>query len=198
MPFFIPALIAGLGALGGAAANRKQTTQQSSSQNTSSTQSSMPVYGETELDVRNNILRQLLGATETTPDFIRGATEAGVQNINNAEAIRRRLLQQSLTSRGLGRTTAGLNTLGGGDINRQNQLVNFLAQMPMQEEQIRSNRLQDLSRFFATLPIGTTQTGTSSQTGTGTTTTPGNMLGGALGSGSSLAAFLYGQGAFRK
>lgn len=197
MGFFIPALIAGMSALGGAAANRRQQQTQQTSQTSTTNQSSMPVYGETELDVRNNILRQLLGATEETPDFISGATAAGIQGINATDAARRRMQQALMTSRGLGRTTAGANYLAGGDQPRQSQIVNLLAQMPFQQEQIRSNRLGDLSRFFATLPVGTSQTGTTTSSGTGTQTTPGNMLGGALSSGGQIAAMLYGMGAFQ-
>lgn len=197
MPFFIPALIAGMSALGGAMANREQKQKQDTSQTSTTTQSSMPVYGQTELDVRNNILRQLLSATEDTTDFTTGATTAGIQGINATDAARRRMQQAMITSRGLGRTTAGINYLAGGDQPRQMQINQLLAQMPYQQEQIRSNRLGDLSRFFATLPTGTSQTGTTTSSGTATQTSPSNMLAGALGSGSQIAALLYGMGAFQ-
>jgi hypothetical protein len=197
MAFFIPALIAGMGALGGALGNRAQTQQQNTTQTTNSSSSSNPNYGETELSVRDNILRQLLGATEDTSNFMTGAVNAGVQNINNSDAIRKRMLGSMLTSRGLGRTTSGVNTMAGGDQNRQNQIVNLMAQAPFQQEELRRNRVNDLSRFFSTLPVGVTNTGTSTSTGNSMQTTPGNMAAGALQSGGSLAALLYGMGAFK-
>ena len=200
MAFFIPALLSGIGALGGALGNRSQTNRQTQNSNstTTSNSSSMPTYGETELDVRNNILRQLLGATEDTTDFTTGAVNSGIQGINATDAARRRMQQAMITSRGLGRTTAGVNALAGGDQFRQGQINQLMAQAPFQQEQIRSNRLGDLSRFFATLPVGTSNTGTSTtnSTGTATQTTPGNMAAGGLQSGSSIAALLYGMGKF--
>lgn len=198
MPLFIPALLAGIGALGGALGNRKQTTQQTTNQTTNSSNTTNPVYGDVELDVRNNILRQLLGATEDVPDFTERLGTAGIQAINANDAVRRRMQQNLITSRGLGRTSAGVNTIAGGDQNRQNQIVQMMSQLPLQQEQIRSNRLGDLSRFFATLPVGTSSTGTSTTTGNATNTTPGNMAAGGLQSGGSIAAMLYGMGAFGK
>lgn len=196
MPLFIPALLAGVSALGGALGNRKQTAQQTTNQTTNSSNTTNPVYGDVELDVRNNILRQLLSATEDVPDFTERLGTAGIQAINANDAVRRRMQQNLITSRGLGRTSAGVNAIAGGDQNRQNQIVQLMSQLPLQQEQIRSNRLNDLSRFFATLPVGTSSTGTSTTTGTGTSTTPGNMAAGALQSGGSIAAMLYGMGAF--
>ena len=200
LPFLIPAIMAGIGALGGALNNKAKTNTQTQTQDSTTKQNSSTSanYGETELDVRNNILRQLLGATEDTTNFAEGATNAGIQGINASDAARRRMQQSMITSRGLGRTTAGVNALAQGDQFRQGQVNQLMAQMPYQQEKIRSDRLGDLSRFFATLPVGmnTNTTSTTNATGTGTQTTPGNMLGGALSGGASIASLLYGMGAF--
>ena len=200
IPFLIPAIMAGIGALGGALNNKAKTNTQTQTQDSTTKQNSSTSanYGETELDVRNNILRQLLGATEDTTNFAEGATNAGIQGINATDAARRRMQQSMITSRGLGRTTAGVNALAQGDQFRQGQVNQLMAQMPYQQEKIRSDRLGDLSRFFATLPVGmnTNSTSTTNATGTGTQITPGNVAGGALSSGASIAALLYGMGGF--
>ena len=200
IPFLIPAIMAGIGALGGALNNKAKTNTQTQTQDSTTKQNSSTSanYGETELDVRNNILRQLLGATEDTTNFAQGAVNSNIQGINATDAARRRMQQAMITSRGLGRTTAGVNALAQGDQFRQGQVNQVMAQAPFQQEQIRSNRLGDLSRFFATLPVGmnTNTTSTTNATGTGTQTTPGSMLGGALSGGASIASLLYGMGMF--
>ena len=200
IPFLIPAILSGIGALGGALGNREKVNKTTQTQDSTTKQNSStsPNYGETELDVRNNILRQLLGATEDTTNFAQGAVNSNIQGINATDAARRRMQQAMITSRGLGRTTAGVNALAQGDQFRQGQVNQAMAQAPFQQEQIRSNRLSDLSRFFATLPVGmnTNTTSTTNATGTGTQTTPGNVAGGALQGGASIASLLYGMGMF--
>ena len=197
---FIPFLLMGAQALSGALANKSKTstTTQNTKQTQTSSGSTAPNYDAGQLDVRNFLLRELMGGVENTPDFAKNYTAQGIANINQGADATSNAIRQAMLSRGLGRTSAGFAPEVANENARYGQLSQFQNQIPLQMDELRRQRMNDLSKFFVSLPVGTTTNQTSTSTGNmqGTSTTPDNMLAGGLGGLSQMGAFLYGQGAF--
>lgn len=216
MSAFIPALIAGVGALGGLLGNRPKTYQQQQQQGFnqfgnqyqgfSGTGTQTPAYDPLGENLRQALAQMYLGRAGSVPEFMRNYEATGLEGINKGAESNRAALNQILAARGLSYSPAAATALGGLESNRIGQGVAFRNQLPLVQDQLQQQRLADLSGFFSRLPYGTstTQTGTStgtssttgSSSGTGTSTDPGNMLGGLTGGLGNLLAFLYGQGAF--
>jgi len=197
---FIPFLLMGAQALSGALANRKKTntTTQDTKQTQTMSGSSMPSYDEAQLDVRNFLLREMMGNVEEVPGYEAGYRAQGISNINKGADRTSEQIRQAMMGRGLGRTSAGIAPEIANENARFGQLSTFENQVPLQMEELKRNRMNDFAKFFSSLPVGTTQNQTSTSTGNmqGTQTTPGNMLAGGLGGLSQMGAFLYGQDAF--
>jgi hypothetical protein len=197
---FVPFLLMGAQALSGALANKSKTntTTQDTKQTTSSSGSTAPNYDDAQLDVRNFLLRELMGGVESTPDFAKNYTQQGIGQINQNADRTQNQIRQAMLSRGLGRTSAGFAPEVANENARFGAISQFENEVPLKMEELRRNRMNDFARFFTSLPVGTSTNQTSTSTGnmTGTQTTPGNMLAGGLGGLSQMGAFLYGNGAF--
>jgi hypothetical protein len=197
---FVPFLLMGAQALSGALANKSKTstTTQNTTQNQTQSGTNKPLYDEGQLDVRNFLLRELMGGVESTPDFAKNYTAQGISNINRGADATSNNIRNAMLSRGLGRTSAGLSPEVANENVRFGQLSQFQNSVPLKIDEMQRARMRDLSQFFAALPVGTSQNQTSNTTGnmTGTQTTPNNALAGGLGGLSQMGAFLYGQGAF--
>ena len=197
---FIPFLLMGAQALSGALANKKKTntTTQDTKQTTTSSGSTAPNYDEGQLDVRNYLLREMMGNVEAVPGYEAGYRAQGISNINRGADRTSEQIRQAMMGRGLGRTSAGIAPEIANENARFGQLSTFENQVPLQMEELKRNRMNDFARFFSSLPVGTTQNQTSTSTGNmqGTSTTPNNAFAGGLGGLSQMGAFLYGQDAF--
>jgi len=196
---FVPFLLMGAQALSGALANKSKTstTTQKTEQNQTQSGTNKPLYDEGQLDVRNFLLRELMGGVESTPDFAKNYTAQGIGQINQNADRTQNQIRQAMLSRGLGRTSAGIAPEIAGENARFGQLSQFQNSVPLKIDEMQRARMRDLSQFFAALPVGTSQNQTSTSTGnsTGTSTTPNNSLAGGLGGLSQMGAFLYGNGA---
>lgn len=206
MGFFIPALIAGVGALAGALGNRssKSTSDVSSKTDTTndSTQnvdlSNMPNYTPEMAAYRDQILNALRNRFISGTD-LSGYTTSSLQNINAASDLRTKAMNNILAARGLSNSPVSANALGRIESGRIGEQLNFMNSIPLLQRQLQGEDLDQFSQFFSSLPVGTRQTGTTTlhstgtqnTTGTQTNTQPGNVLGGLFsGLGAGLAATL--------
>lgn len=206
-PLAIPLILGGVSALAGAFGNRKNTTtqQQDSSSTTNrdetSTQdvdlSEMPEYTpemQSILSLLTNTLRnRMLGSTDMS-----GYTTQGLQKINQGADLKRRAMENILAARGLSYSPAAVTPMGRIESGRIGEQINFLNQIPLLQRQLQGEDIDAFSKFFTSLPVGNRKTGTTTQrtfgttntTGqqSGSTTQPGNILGGLFtGLGSGLA-----------
>ena len=200
MAAFVPFLLMGAQALSGALANKSKTstTTQKTEQNQTQSGTNRPLYDDGQLDVRNFLLLELMGGVESTPDFAKNYTAQGISQINQNADRTQDQIRNAMLSRGLGRTSAGLSPEIANENARFGQLSQFQNSVPLKIDEMQRARMRDLSQFFSSLPVGTSQNQTSTSTGnsTGTSTTPNNALAGGLGGLSQMGSFLYGSGAF--
>lgn len=191
MPFFIPALIAGISALAGGLGNRKSVQKKESTSTQNIDQSTTPVYDSKTGLVRDRLLNEYLSRLESTPAFIENYLTRGVQGINRASDVASRVAENVVRARGLGRTTAGTVPVIGRDVQRAYSIADLENTAPLLERQFDQENLLNLSNFFSKLPTGSRTTGTNVTNTTGTVTNPGNVLGGAIGGFGTALAGLY-------
>ena len=199
----IPAVIAGLSALGGLFGNRKSTAKATTkgTQVTDRTATSTPTYDPNALAMRNALMSTFMG--RISPSYARtladDITTGNIQNINRGFGAGQRALQEALAGRGL--NFGPLSAVLGAESNnnRIGALIQALNQRRLLADQLQTGALEGASNFFSRLPVGRTDT----EKGTVTTdsmteqTNPGNMLGGAFGGlGTSLAGILGASGGF--
>lgn len=197
---FLPFLLMGASALGGALNKPKPqiTTSKNSSSSTSSG-TTMPTYDEGQLDVRNFLLREMMGGIENTPDFAKNYTAQGVANINRGADATSNNIRNMMLGRGLGRTSAGIAPEIANENARFGALSSFQNEVPLKMDELKRQRMNDFARFFSSLPVGNTQNQSSTSNSEGTQTmTPSTQspLAGGLGALSQMGGFLYGSGAF--
>jgi hypothetical protein len=198
MPFFVPALMTGISALAGAMGNRSQTQQQESSTTSNQNQTTRPIYDDKQAAIRDFMLQALMGNVENSPQLGNAFLDSSIRGINQQYGAGVNGILQLMVSRGLGRTSAGIAPEMALEGNRMGAIAQAYGQVPMVNYETNRNALGDLASFFSSLPVATNTTGTTTSNTKGTATTPGNMLGGSLGNGAQMAAFLYGNGAFGK
>lgn len=197
MPAFLaPLLISGISALAGGLGNRAQKQTQNTTSTTNSTNTTRPDYDPKTATVRDFLLNTLMDRTALPENFQQNYLNEGVANINRGADANSNAVRQAMISRGLGRTSAGLAPEIATEGSRFQQLASFQNNAPLALDEMQRKRIMDLSQFFSSLPVGSVQTGNQTTTGNATSTTPSNMLGGALQGGAQMAAFLYGNGAF--
>lgn len=175
--------LSGLSFLGGALNNRSKT-QKSTFNNTTST--SVSPQGNALNDQLMKMITSRLTASSALPA---GYEEGGIKDINHVFDVINQSKNANLTARGLSDSpVAAIGT----DDARGGQIANFTSGLPLVERGLRNEDMDFASRLFALQPRTTTQTGT------GTNTTPGNMLGGGFSDLASMLGFLMGQGSFGK
>lgn len=229
MGWFIPALIAGGTALAGALSNRGSKTQQSGTQNTNQTQnidatdynqgfnntsysgSSTPTYDPMQMAIRDYLLNQF-GNKIKESENLQGYLGQGLRSINEGAGIKEQAVNNVLSSRGLSFSPIAANALAGIQTQRIGDSVNFSNQIPLLQRQLKLEDMNNLAKFFSSLPTGTTTAGTSfgdtgsvnrrvgvtntqgNTTSTGTMNNPGNVAGGAVAGG--ISGLLAGWNAF--
>lgn len=200
--FLVPLGIAALSAVGGLLSGRKSARTSTSSQSgtSSSTEnySTTPTYDETGQQIRKLLFDQLQERFTSSPDFIKSYINKGIKDINASSDITQRLLDNSISSRGLSRTSAGANPLLNLDLSRIMAGLNLKSSAPLLEEDLKQKRLQELMQFFQLQPIGRTGTSTRDNTFSqkGKQIGPGSMLGGAFSGGAQALGYFAGRGAF--
>lgn len=213
---FIPALIAGVAGLAGGLLNKPQTTTGSQNSNMTGSQtvnqsmtgssSQNPQYDQLGSSLRAFLGQQYLSRASQTPDFMNQYQNSGIQAINSGANSSRQALQQILAARGLSNSPAAATSEAGQEANRIGQITQFNTQLPLVQDQLQQQRLQQLGGFFQGLPVGSTSTTEGQQEGQTNTqqntqgnfsqTGPNNSLGGAVGGLGGMLAYLYGKGGF--
>jgi hypothetical protein len=190
--FLVPLLLGGASAIGGALSNRKQNQQQSSVSKTEIDRTTRPVYDEKLGTVRDFLLNSLLDSFQNVPDLSNNLLRNNLEGINSSFDASGTNLSNNATKRGLGRTSAGFSPQVGNEVARAGAIAQAKNNAPLQQMEIEDRILQRLMGFFSSLPVGQQQIGTDVTNTTGTNVIPGNVAGGAISSGSSLAAYLLG------
>ncbi len=196
MAIFVPALLSGIGALAGAFGNRAQTQRQESTTTQNQNQTTRPVYDDKAAQIRDFLLQTMMGNVENSPNLGDAYLNNSIRGINSQFGTGINNIRQAMISRGLGRTSAGLAPEMALEGSRMGSIAQAYGQVPMINYETNRNAIGDLASFFSSLPVAQNTTGTTTSNTSGTSTTPSNMLGGALGNGAQMAAFLYGQGGF--
>ena len=226
MPAWVaPAIISGISALGGLFGNRRSQQQQfqrsnqrnefTNQGNATNYNRTTPTYDPAAWDFRNELMGRALNRSPLLDPRSAAAsvTTNQLQNLNNQSALQRRVVDNMMRQRGLSHSPMGGAMLGNFDSGRVAQGVNILNQQPILERQffqenenMENARQQLAQQLFNMIPYSQEGEGfqntwnTGVQTGEsqsqGTSTIPGNMLGGGISSLATTLAGLYGAGAF--
>lgn len=185
-------LMGGSSLLGGLLGNRKQEQTSTYSNNSNSTTSSNPVYEGNIRSLRDRLVGDYMSSLENFDNDFVGETINGVSNINSGADASSRLMENILASRGIRGPAAGY-AMSMPRIQQQSQTATYLNSLPALKEQRRANLLSGAGSFLSTLPLGNYSSTNTSQSGTQTGTTPGNMAGGGLQSLATMLAGIYGK-----
>jgi hypothetical protein len=192
MASFVLPLVSGLAGLFGSS-NKSTTNSNSNSINQTQTQNQQQSqsgfnYNPLQTALMNNFSNsannQLNNATNLTP-----YTQSGLQNIQGQGQANQTALSANLASRGLSSSPAAATALTQNQLNTGNQEQNFMAQIPLLQNQLQTQAQQNAEAAFRTPGVATTSSGTSGGTtltqganqGTSTTTGQVNPLAGLLG-----------------
>jgi hypothetical protein len=175
-------LLPGLAGLSGAVANRGGKT--------SSTNTSNPTLDPATADLKGNIINKTNTLLNEDPNLT-GYQAQQTQQINKNSEIQRQKAIENLVSRGIDpNSPAGVAALNSVDSQRFGAITNLNEAIPLEATQMKQSILNSANQSFSTLPKGTSSTGT--------TTTPGNKLGGFVSGLAQTLAYLHGRGAFGK
>ena len=196
MAAFVPFILGGLSAAGGALGGRAKTQQQSGFSTTQQDQYSIPFLDIKERLFRDALINEMMWrGLEEMPYFGENLFAQGAYGINEASDIKRKLYENLLVSRGQGMNVAPLMGIEG---SRLNELARLQASIPLQLEQMRQARAGQALQLLPMLPYATRQYGTTSTQQQGEVTTPGNILGGLFSGPAQMLALLAGSGYFKK
>jgi hypothetical protein len=181
LPLAIPLALSAASFFGGMLGNRKKE-QTSKFSNTTST--SLSPGGNVLNDQLLKMITSRLSAPSALPS---GYQEGGIKDINSVFDVINQSKNANLTARGLSDSpVAAIGT----DDARGGQIANFTSGLPLVERGLRNEDMNFAQSLFAMQPRTTTQSGT------GTQTQPGNMLGGGFSDLASMIGYLMGTGAF--
>lgn len=140
------ALLSALSAAGGAFGGSKQT------------QTTTPLYDPTVTPFRNKLLNLWNSYVSGTPAFDAAYRRAGensiVSNANNVSNS----ISDLLTSRGLGRTSAGVGTLRDTLYNMGSDLANFRNKATLDLDTRKQQLLSGAGGFVSSIPLGSETT----------------------------------------
>lgn len=189
LPLAIPAVLAGISAIGGLLGGRRgDRTATSQSQYNQSSTTGLNPQGQGVLDRLSEIINHRL----TNPTDMAGYRSQGLGNLNSTFQTMRQVLENNLTRRGLAGSPVGAvanNTL---DVARGGQAADFLNSLPLLQRDQQTQDIGLMGSLLSFYPRTTTGSGTQS----GSQTYPGGMASGAFGSAAEMLAFLAGSGAF--
>ena len=182
----LPFLTTGISALAGLFGSKPKPITTT----TNSTNTSTPNIGANQQNLidqfTQGITKQMQGTDLT------GYTGQGLQQINQSAGVGDKMSDNILAARGLSNSPYAAFMKNQNNNNRLNQSSQFLNQIPLLQQQLRQQAIQQAISGSAAIPFGTTSTGssTSTQTGGG-----GSPVAGALsGAGAALNAPINGVG----
>lgn len=177
MGSFVAPIVAALSGISGLFGKSKQTSDTTSSSTTT------PQYDPAAASLRNFLLSQFQGNVSSLPEWNRSYETGGLQNLVNSSVNSAQAAQDALSARGISRTTAGAQAVGDQSFQQGRQISSFLNNAPIVEQAQKDSRLAGAGSFLASLPVGSSTTGTSHTTGTGGPSSPlaGFVQGGAQG-----------------
>jgi hypothetical protein len=195
--------LAGASILAGIFGNRPRTTRSTwnktddSWSNATTDPDYDPLAGYFRDEIINNYLTDL--NPEMSQNYWNAYEQNAFNNIDDATYNDGGIVNKFLTSRGLGRTTAGASAINNVFQNNRMQKAALSSSIPLLAEQRRRAILDSAGNFFRNIPYGqnTSTTGQTKETGSGTNINQGNMLGGGLAGAASSLALLYGANAGR-
>lgn len=176
---WIGPVLTGVSALAGLFGGKKQ-------QNATVDKTVNPVYDDKQLSMRNYLMDAFTNNLQNDQGFGDAYKTTGLSNIANTYARSSNAVGDILSSRGIGRTTAGANALTDTTYRAGGAISNFLNNLPIVLDQRRQGLLQNAGNFFSSLPTGSHTTGYDN-----TSQTTGGGASGLIGGGASgLAAWL--------
>lgn len=175
--------LTGLGALGGLFP-RKQISDTTSSSTTT------PNYDPQNLALRNQLLDlyQKRTSGEGAAAFQNSYTMGGLSNLRRTAATNQQSVSDMLTARGIGRTTAGGSALADTSYRSGGDFASFLNNIPMIMDQRQAANLAAAGGYQASLPVGSTTSGSSHTVGSVSGGIPGALYGGSSALGGYLGA----------
>lgn len=191
---FVPALISGIGALGGLFGNRSKTTTSTSNTQGNYSGLNMPAFSAEGTGVLYPLADKYLQNLSQDTDLT-GYRNAGVSNTNRLADIHKRAIEESMAARGVSGPAVG-TALAGAEGQRIQGISQLDNSIPLLAQQIQQQKMQQGIDLFRTIPEGQSTTGQSNSGTQGSQTDPGNMLGGLFGNLGQMLAYFYGKGAF--
>ena len=146
-------------------------TPGTSTTNGTTSGTSTPTYSSAVLPLYNQLLSSYMQQANggTADAAINSYGSQGQQQINATNQGGVNSLNTILAQRGQQYSPSGTTSLVQQELNRQNQQVNLNNSLPQMRYQANQQSLSNAGNFFASLPHGTSTTGTNNST---TTTTP--------------------------
>ena len=169
-PLLIPAITAGIGALGGLLENKK------SARTTTSTPTLAPEYKTLSDLLRGRAEDRLRSSFDTS-----GIEANGIQGINDSFNGVNQSIANNLTARGLANSPVAAAATTNAELARGGQISQFLNTLPQIRRQYEN---EDFGNALNVLNSARGQT----------TVGPGSMGAGAFGSAAELLAYLSGRG----
>lgn len=204
----IPLLLSAFGGLAGLLGGKPKVQETKGTSTTDSTASQNATGFSTttpELSLIQQLLSNIAGTAAIDqfnkgPQDFAGFESSGLQQLNQAGDIKKKLSQNILASRGLSSSPYAAFAESQPENERVSAQSQFLAGIPLLQHQFQQGNIDQLIKAFgATGPFGsstatagqTDSTGHSTTNQTATSTQPGNPLAGLFGGlGSGLAAGL--------
>lgn len=153
------------------------------------TTTSTPTYDDQNLGFRNfliNAFQNQVSSTNPGSDFENSYRTGGLNNIRMQSNNANKAIDDIISSRGLGRTTAGGSALANTSVSNSNSIASFLNNLPIVMDQRREGILRDAGGYQSAIPVGST----THVKGYDDTTGGGGIGAGISGASSGLAGYL--------
>jgi len=150
----LPFISTGISALAGLFGAKPKITQDSSSTNTST-----PNIGANQQDLINQFTQGINKQMQGTD--LTGYTGQGLQQINQNAGVADKMSQNILAARGLSNSPYAAMLTNQNNNNRLNQSSQFLNQIPLLQQQLRQQAIQQAISGSLAVPYGSTTSGTS-------------------------------------
>ena len=158
----LPFLTTGLSALAGLFGGKPKTT----TTNTNSSSTSTPNIGADQQSLEDQFTQGITQQLNAANDMS-GYTGQGLQQINQTAGVGDKMSQNILAARGLSNSPYAAALTNQNNNNRLNQSSQFLNQIPLLQQQLRQQAIQQAISGSAAIPYGSSTTGTQNTTQTG-------------------------------
>lgn len=185
----LPFITTGLSALSGLFGGKPKPI--TTDTNSSSTSTSTPNIGQNQQSLIDQFTQDIAKQMQGTD--LTGYTGQGLQQINSAANVGDKMSQNILAARGLSNSPYAAFLTNQNNNNRLNQSSQFLNQIPLLQQQLRQQAIQQAISGSQAIPFGSTVAGSSTQHSV--QSGGGNPVAGALsGAGAALNAPISGDG----